>query len=69
MVSAGLSAPTASGAGIADSTLSPAVSYETGQYFKGKDAEGSAAHILAHTILGAAIAATGRTNRKNSRAN
>ncbi|MEN5171141.1 hemagglutinin repeat-containing protein [Acinetobacter higginsii] len=62
MVSAGLSAPTASGAGIAASTLSPAASYEIGQYFKGKDAEGSAAHILAHTILGAAVAATGGNN-------
>ncbi|WP_252727877.1 hypothetical protein [Acinetobacter sp. Ac_5812] len=38
-----MSAPTASGAGIAASTLSPAASYEIGQYFKGKDAEGSAA--------------------------
>ncbi len=62
MVSAGLSAPTASGAGIAASTLSPAASYEIGQYFKGKDAESSAAHILAHTILGAAVAATGGNN-------
>ena len=62
MVSAGLSAPTASGAGIAASTLSPAASYEIGQYFKSKDAEGSAAHILAHTILGAAVAATGGNN-------
>ena len=62
MVSAGLSAPTASGAGIAAPTLSPAASYEIGQYFKGKDAEGSAAHILAHTILGAAVAATGGNN-------
>ena len=62
MVSAGLSAPTASGAGIAASTLSPAATYEIGQYFKGKDAESSAAHILAHTILGAAVAATGGNN-------
>ena len=62
MVSAGLSAPTASGAGIAASTLSPAASYEIGQYFKSKDAEGSAAHILVHTILGAAVAATGGNN-------
>jgi filamentous hemagglutinin len=61
-VSAGLSAPTASGAGIAAPTLSPAASYEIGQYFNGKDAEGSAAHILAHTILGAAVAATGGNN-------
>nr|WP_228704193.1 VENN motif pre-toxin domain-containing protein [Acinetobacter gyllenbergii] len=57
-----LSAPIASGAGIAASTLSPAASYEIGQYFKGKDAESSAAHILAHTILGAAVAATGGNN-------
>jgi len=39
--------------------LSPAASYEIGQYFKGKDAEGSAGHIFAHTILGAAVAAAG----------
>nr|WP_245809176.1 VENN motif pre-toxin domain-containing protein [Acinetobacter populi] len=58
-VSAGLSAPTASGLGIAAATLSPSVSYEIGQYFKGNDAEGSAAHILAHTVLGAAVAAAG----------
>ncbi|WP_227541451.1 MULTISPECIES: cysteine peptidase family C39 domain-containing protein [Acinetobacter] len=57
-----MSAPTASGAGIAASTLSPAASYEICQYFKGKDAQGSAAHILAHTILGAAVAATGGNN-------
>ncbi|WP_213029725.1 VENN motif pre-toxin domain-containing protein [Acinetobacter gyllenbergii] len=57
-----MSAPIASGAGIAASTLSPAASYEIGQYFKGKDAESSAAHILAHTILGAAVAATGGNN-------
>ena len=54
-VSAGLSAPTTSAVGIAAATLSPAASYEIGQYFKGKDAEGSAAHILAHTVLGAAV--------------
>lgn len=58
-VSAGLSAPTTSAVGIAAATLSPAASYEIGQYFKGKDAEGSAAHILAHTVLGAAVAAAG----------
>jgi len=61
-ISAGLAAPTASGAGIAASTLSPKISNEIGQYFKGKDAEGSTAHILAHTILGAAVAATGGNN-------
>nr|WP_227501370.1 MULTISPECIES: polymorphic toxin type 47 domain-containing protein [unclassified Acinetobacter] len=56
-----MSAPIASGTGIAASTLSPAASYEIGQYFKGKDAESSAAHILAHTILGAAGSAVGAT--------
>lgn len=61
-ISAGLAAPTASGAGIAASTLSPKISNEIGQYFKGKDAEGSTAHILAHTILGAVVAATGGNN-------
>ncbi|KAF5270827.1 hypothetical protein FQR65_LT17792 [Abscondita terminalis] len=55
----GLSAPTSSGLGIATATLSPVASYEIGQYFKSKDAEGSTAHILAHTLLGAAVAATG----------
>jgi len=58
-ISAGLSAPTTSGLGIAAATLSPAASHEIGQYFKSNDAEGSAAHILAHTVLGAAVAAAG----------
>ena len=58
-ISTGLSAPTSSGLGITAATLSPAASYEIGQYFKSNDAEGSAAHILAHTVLGAAVAAAG----------
>ncbi|MCX5468926.1 hypothetical protein OSH00_14445 [Acinetobacter sp. A-IN1] len=58
-ISTGLSAPTSSGLGIATATLSPVASYEIGQYFKSKDAEGSTAHILAHTVLGAAVAAAG----------
>ena len=37
-------------------------SYKIGQYFNGKGAEGSTAHILAHTILGAAVAVTGGNN-------
>ncbi len=37
-------------------------SYKIGQYFNGKGAEGSTAHILAHTILGATVAATGGNN-------
>ena len=58
-ISTGLSAPTSSGLGIVAATLSPAASYEIGQYFKSNDAEGSTAHILAHTLLGAAVAAAG----------
>ena len=58
-ISTGLSAPTSSGLGIVAATLSPAASYEIGQYFKSNDAEGSTAHILAHTVLGAAVAAAG----------
>ena len=58
-ISAGLSAPTTSGLGIATASISPKVSYEIGQYFKSKDAEGSISHTLAHTLLGAAVAAAG----------
>ena len=67
-MASGLSAPTSSGLGIATATLSPAASYEIGQYFKAqasKNANGQltsgqeAAHILAHTVLGAAVAAAG----------
>ena len=58
-ISAGLSAPTSSGLGIAAATVSPKLSYEIGQYFKSNNSEGSAAHILAHTVLGAAVAAAG----------
>ena len=70
-VASGLSAPTSSGLGIATATLSPAASYEIGQYFKAqasKNANGQltsgqeAAHILAHTVLGAAVAAAGGNN-------
>lgn len=51
--------PTACGAGIATAEASPKFSYEIGQYFKSNDAEGSTARILAHTLLGAAVAAAG----------
>lgn len=70
-ISTGLSAPTSSSLGIATATLSPAVSYKIGQYFKeqaSNNANGQltsgqeAAHILAHTILGAAVAAAGGNN-------
>ncbi|PIT52078.1 hypothetical protein BHC44_07465 [Snodgrassella alvi] len=35
------------------------MSHQIGQYFKGKDAEGSTAHLVAHAVLGAAVAAAG----------
>ncbi|ORF42706.1 hypothetical protein BGI14_00100, partial [Snodgrassella alvi] len=41
---------------------SPIVSYQIGQYFKGKDAEGSTAHLVAHAVVGAAVAAAGGNN-------
>ena len=69
VVAAGLAAPTDSVLGMA-AAASPEVAREIGQYFKenaelkkidgGNRAEqGSAAHILAHTVLGAAVAAAG----------
>ncbi|PIT44306.1 hypothetical protein BHC46_10280 [Snodgrassella alvi] len=71
-IGAGLSAPTNSIGGILAATASPAISHQIGQYFKvlahknqitgGKDeltAGQETAHILAHAILGAAVAAAG----------
>ncbi len=71
-IGAGLAAPTNSIGGIVAATASPVLSHQIGQYFKvlahknqitgGKDeltAGQEAAHILAHTILGAAVAAAG----------
>jgi hypothetical protein len=71
-IGAGLSAPTNSIGGILAATASPAISHQIGQYFKvlahknqitgGKDeltAGQQTAHILAHAILGAAVAAAG----------
>ena len=68
MLATGLSAPTQSGVGIAAATVSPMISYEISQKFKelAKDnADGKltekqqAAHVLAHAVLGAAVAAAG----------
>ena len=61
-IGAGLSAPTNSIGGIVAATASPIVSYQIGQYFKGKDAEGSTAHLVAHAVVGAAVAAAGGNN-------
>ena len=68
MLATGLSVPTQSGVGIAAATVSPMISYEIGQKFKelakdnpdGKLTEKQqAAHVLAHAVLGAAVAAAG----------
>ncbi|WP_226883436.1 VENN motif pre-toxin domain-containing protein [Neisseria yangbaofengii] len=70
-IAADLSAPTDSVAGIAAATASPAVSYQIGQHFKelaqqnsdgNLTAKQETAHILAHTVLGAATAAAGDNN-------
>ncbi|WP_239375360.1 VENN motif pre-toxin domain-containing protein [Snodgrassella gandavensis] len=71
-IGAGLAAPTNNIGGIIAATASPVISHQIGQYFKvlahknqitgGKDeltAGQEAAHILAHAILGAAVAAAG----------
>lgn len=71
MITSGLAAPTQSGAGIAAATASPAVSYAIGQHFKdlaGQNTNGKltasqeTAHVLAHAVLGAAVAAAGDNN-------
>lgn len=38
------------------------ISYKLGQYFKSKNTEGSSAHLLAHAVLGASVAAAGANN-------
>lgn len=64
-VSAGLVAPTDSALGIAAATAGPVASYQIGQYFKGLSESGKAdggqkaAHVVAHAVLGAAVAAAG----------
>ena len=60
MIAGGLSGPSSTGAaGILANAAAPALQYRIGQYFKGTDAEGSTAHILAHTVIAAAVAAAG----------
>ncbi|WP_313248752.1 hemagglutinin repeat-containing protein [Stenotrophomonas indicatrix] len=72
-VAGGLAA-SAGGAGEAlAATLAPAISYQIGQYFKqnasknavdggNRGEEGSATHILAHALLGAAVASSSGNN-------
>ena len=61
-IAAELITPTQSAAGIAAATASPMISYKIGQYFKSKNTEGSSAHLLAHAVLGASVAAAGANN-------
>ena len=58
-IAGGLSAPTNSVGGIVANTLAPEVSNQIGQYFKDHGTEGSTAHILAHGVLGGAVALLG----------
>ena len=59
-IASGLSGPSSTGAaGILANAAAPQLQYQIGQYFKDNQAEGSTAHILAHTILAAATAAAG----------
>lgn len=69
-IAGGLSSPADSVGGIAAATLAPEMSCLVGQYFKENAArnvvdngdrseEGSAAHLLTHALLGAAVAAAG----------
>ena len=59
-IASGLSGPSSTGAvGILANAAAPQLQYQIGQYFKGTDAEGSTAHILAHTVIAAAVAAAG----------
>ena len=69
-IASGLSSPADSAGGILASTLAPEASYLIGQHFKENAArnvvdggnrgeEGSATHLLAHALLGAAVAASG----------
>ncbi|NIJ84561.1 filamentous hemagglutinin [Xanthomonas arboricola] len=69
-ITGGLSAASGSTGQILAGTLAPVASYQIGQYFKenatrnavdggNRGEEGSASHLLAHSVLGAAIASAG----------
>ncbi|MGN7840297.1 VENN motif pre-toxin domain-containing protein, partial [Stenotrophomonas sp. 22385] len=69
-ITGGLAASSGTAGQIVAGTLAPAVSYQIGQYFKDNAAlnkndngnravEGSATHLLAHALLGAAVASSG----------
>ncbi|PJK96037.1 hypothetical protein B9Y63_20405 [Stenotrophomonas maltophilia] len=72
-ITGGLAASSGSAGSIVAGTLAPAISYQIGQYFKenadrnmadggSRSEEGSATHLLAHALLGAAVASAGGDN-------
>ncbi|MNV22986.1 hypothetical protein D3C71_1139840 [compost metagenome] len=72
-ISGGLAGTTGSVGNIAAGTLAPVLSYQIGQYFKenavrnmqdggSRGEEGGATHLLAHALLGAAVASAGDRN-------
>lgn len=72
-ITGGLAASSGSAGSIVGGTLAPAISYQIGQYFKenadrnmadggNRSGEGSATHLLAHALLGAAVASAGGDN-------
>ncbi|QXQ03723.1 hemagglutinin repeat-containing protein [Stenotrophomonas indicatrix] len=72
-VAGGLAASTGGAGEALAATLAPAISYQIGQYFKqnasknavdggNRGEEGSATHILAHALLGAAVASSSGNN-------
>ncbi|HHB9415347.1 hemagglutinin repeat-containing protein [Stenotrophomonas maltophilia] len=72
-ITGGLAASSGSAGSIVGGTLAPAISYQIGQYFKenadrnmadggNRSEEGSATHLLAHALLGAAVASAGGDN-------
>ena len=62
VVAGGLLSPADSLTGVAVSAVSPAVSYEIGQYFKKEGKEGSFEHIATHAVLGALTSAANGGN-------
>ena len=62
VVAGGLLSPADSLTGVAVSAVSPAVSYEIGQYFKKEGKEGSFEHIATHAVIGALTSAANGGN-------
>jgi len=72
-IAGGLAASAGNASDVVAGTLAPALAYQIGQYFKensarnivdngGRGEEGGVTHLLAHAILGAAVASSGENN-------